>query len=112
MKPTTPLESIGDAFVKGIGGDLISELVGNNNPPSSADYLCWSEHLESEPRQWVAGIYCYHLGGESWRIPSIEHHHIQWHHCRSINLGAIFDRCASACRNDDGSSLSNGRRGS
>jgi hypothetical protein len=39
MKPSTPLQSIIDPFVKGIGGELISELVGNNTPPSSADYL-------------------------------------------------------------------------
>jgi hypothetical protein len=39
MKPTTLLQSIVDPFVKCIGGELISELVGNNNPPSSADYL-------------------------------------------------------------------------
>jgi hypothetical protein len=39
MKRTTPLQSIVDPFVKGIGGELISELVGNDSPPSSADYL-------------------------------------------------------------------------
>lgn len=39
MKRTMPLQSIVDPFVKGIGGELISELVGNDSPPSSADYL-------------------------------------------------------------------------
>jgi hypothetical protein len=39
MKPTTPLQSIVEPFVKSIGGELISELVGNDSPPSSADYL-------------------------------------------------------------------------
>lgn len=39
MKPTTPLQSIVDPFVRGLGGELISEIVGNNNPPRSADYL-------------------------------------------------------------------------
>ena len=39
MKPTTPLQSIVDPFVKGVGGELVSELVGNNSPPSNADYL-------------------------------------------------------------------------
>jgi hypothetical protein len=32
------LESIVDPFVKRVGGERISEIVGNVNPPSSADY--------------------------------------------------------------------------
>ena len=39
MKPPTPLQSIVDPFVRGFGGELISEIVGNNSPPRSADYL-------------------------------------------------------------------------
>jgi hypothetical protein len=42
MKPATPLQSIVDPFVRGIGGELVSdlqELVGNNEPPPNADYL-------------------------------------------------------------------------
>jgi len=33
------LQSIIDPFVKGVGGELVCDLVGNSNPPSSADYL-------------------------------------------------------------------------
>jgi hypothetical protein len=33
------LESIVDPFVKRAGGERVSEIVGNNNPQSSADYL-------------------------------------------------------------------------
>lgn len=39
MKPPTPLQSIVDPFIRGVHGELISELVGNVNPPRSADYL-------------------------------------------------------------------------
>jgi hypothetical protein len=39
MKPTAPLQFIVDPFVRRFGGELISEIVGNNAPPSSADYL-------------------------------------------------------------------------
>ena len=67
MKPTTPLESIVDPFVKGIGGDLISELVGNNNPPSSADYLFRRHNVIAEMKTLQAdsfgGPFCRKLGG-------------------------------------------------
>jgi hypothetical protein len=39
MKPTTPLQSIVDPFVKEAGGELVSEIVGNKTPPPNADYL-------------------------------------------------------------------------
>src|ERR1035438_8196750 len=67
MKPTTPLESIVDPFVKGIGGELISELVGNNNPPSSADYLFRRHNVIAEMKTLQAdsfgGPFCRKLGG-------------------------------------------------
>jgi hypothetical protein len=39
MKPATPLSSIVDSFVKGLQGELVADMVGNNNPPPSVDYL-------------------------------------------------------------------------
>jgi hypothetical protein len=38
MKPKEPLQSIIDPFVRRIGGELVSDLIGNNNPPLNADY--------------------------------------------------------------------------
>jgi hypothetical protein len=48
MKPTTPLQSIVDPFVKGLDGELVSELVGNNSPPSNADYLFRHHNIIAE----------------------------------------------------------------
>ena len=48
MKPKQSLQSIVDPFVKGIGGELVSELIGNNNPPSSADYLFRDHNVIAE----------------------------------------------------------------
>jgi len=48
MKPTQPLQSIVDPFVKGIGGELVSELIGNKNPRSSADYLFRDHNVIAE----------------------------------------------------------------
>src|SRR5215469_7659924 len=39
MKPTTDLESIVDPFVRGVGGERVSDLIGNNVKRPNADYL-------------------------------------------------------------------------
>jgi hypothetical protein len=39
MKPAIPLQPIIDPFVKGFQAELVADMVGNNNPPPSADYL-------------------------------------------------------------------------
>lgn len=43
MKTLPPLQDVIDPFVTSVGGELIRELVGNNNPPLNADYL-FREH--------------------------------------------------------------------
>jgi hypothetical protein len=48
VKPTTPLQSIVDSFVKRFGGELIESLVGNENPPSNADYLLRCHNVIAE----------------------------------------------------------------
>ena len=48
MKPATPLQSIVDPFVTAIQGELVSNLVGNDNPPSSADYLFRKHNVIAE----------------------------------------------------------------
>jgi len=48
MKPNTPLQSIVDPFVKSFGGELISAIVGNENPPSNADYLLRRHNVIAE----------------------------------------------------------------
>ena len=62
MKPTTPLQSIVDPFVKGIGGELISELVGNGSPPLNADYLFRRHNVIAELKTLQADSF-----GESFR---------------------------------------------
>lgn len=62
MKPATPLQSIVDPFVKGIQGELVSELVGNNNPPRSADYLFRSHNVIAELKALEADTF-----GDSFR---------------------------------------------
>jgi hypothetical protein len=48
VKPATPLQSIVDPFVTAIQGELVSNLVGNDNPPSSADYLFRQHNVIAE----------------------------------------------------------------
>jgi hypothetical protein len=48
MKPITPLQSIVDPFVRVIGGELVSELLDNSNPPLNADYLFRQHNVIAE----------------------------------------------------------------
>ena len=73
MKPTTPLQSIVDPFVKGVGGELVSELVVNNSPPSNADYLFRRHNVIAELKTLQADSFgdpfCRKLGNQmgDWR---------------------------------------------
>jgi len=51
------LESIVDPFVKRVGGERISEIVGNVNPPSSADYLFPRHGVIAELKSLQAGTF-------------------------------------------------------
>jgi hypothetical protein len=62
MKPATPLQSIVDPFVKGLQGELVSDLVGNDNPPPSADYLFRRHNAIAELKALETGSF-----GESFR---------------------------------------------
>jgi hypothetical protein len=62
MKPPTPLQSIVDPFVNGLHGELVSDLVGNNNPPRSADYLFRRHKVIAELKALEADSF-----GESFR---------------------------------------------
>jgi hypothetical protein len=55
MNEINTLQSIIDPFIKGIGGELISDLVGNKNPPSSADYLFRRHNVIAELKSLQAG---------------------------------------------------------
>lgn len=57
MKQARTLQSIVDPFVRGIGGELICELVGNNNPQSSADYLFRRHNVVAELKSLQAGSF-------------------------------------------------------
>lgn len=62
MKPAAPLQSIVDPFVTAIQGELVSNLVGNDNPPSSADYLFRQHNVIAELKALEADSF-----GESFR---------------------------------------------
>lgn len=49
------LHSIIDPFVRGVGGELVSEIVGNKNPPSNADYLFRRHNVIAELKALEAG---------------------------------------------------------
>ena len=57
MDTRTPLQSIIDPFVKGIYGELVCNLVGNSNPPSSADYLFRTQNVIAELKAIEPGSY-------------------------------------------------------
>jgi hypothetical protein len=58
MKPAAPLQSIVDPFVKGLRGELVSDLVGNNNPPRNADYLFRQPNVIAELKALEADTFC------------------------------------------------------
>lgn len=49
------LHSIVDPFVRGVGGELISELIENKNPQSNADYLFRAHNVVAEMKALEAG---------------------------------------------------------
>jgi hypothetical protein len=49
------LESIVDLFVKRVGGERVSDIVGNINPPSNADYLFRRHGVIAELKSLQAG---------------------------------------------------------
>jgi hypothetical protein len=51
------LESIVDPFVKRVGGERISEIVGNTNPHPSADYLFRRDGVIAELKSLQAGSF-------------------------------------------------------
>jgi len=48
MNAQAPLQDIVDPFVRGLGGELVSEIVGNESPISSADYLFQHHNVLAE----------------------------------------------------------------
>jgi len=62
MKPAIPLQSIVDPFVKGLQGELVADMVGNDNPPPSADYLFRRHNVIAELKGLEADSF-----GESFR---------------------------------------------
>jgi hypothetical protein len=50
-----PLQSIIDPFVKSVGGELVCDLIGNNNLPSNADYLFPQHNVIAELKSLQAG---------------------------------------------------------
>ena len=57
MSEQRTLESIVETFVKRVGGERISEIVGNNNPQSSADYLFQRHGVIAELKSLQAGTF-------------------------------------------------------
>ena len=55
LKEVRTLQSIIDPFVTSVGGELICDLVGNNNPQSSADYLFRRHNVIVELKSLQAG---------------------------------------------------------
>jgi hypothetical protein len=51
------LESVVDPFVRRVGGERISEIVGNANPQSSADYLFRRHGVIAELKSLQAGTF-------------------------------------------------------
>ena len=49
------LQSIVDPFVKGVGGELVSDLIANKNPQSNADYLFRRHNVIAELKSLQAG---------------------------------------------------------
>jgi hypothetical protein len=48
VKPKESLQSIIDSFVRSIGGQLVSDLIDNNNPPMNADYRFFQHGVIAE----------------------------------------------------------------
>lgn len=57
MPEIRTLESIVDPFVKRVGGERISDIVGNNNPAKSADYLFRTHNVIAELKSLQAGTF-------------------------------------------------------
>jgi hypothetical protein len=57
MPEQRTLESIVDPFVSHIGGERISEIVGNINPAKSADYLFRTHNVIAELKSLQAGTF-------------------------------------------------------
>jgi hypothetical protein len=57
LKEVRTLQSIIDPFVTSVGGELICDLVGNNNPQSSADYLFRRHNVIAELKSLQAGSF-------------------------------------------------------
>ena len=57
MPEEKTLESIVDPFVRRVGGERISEIVGNTNPHSSADYLFRRYGVIAELKSLQAGTF-------------------------------------------------------
>jgi hypothetical protein len=55
LKEMRPLQSIVDPFVKMVGGEVISELIGNKNLPANADYLFRNHNVIAELKSLQVG---------------------------------------------------------
>ncbi len=57
MTEERTLQSIIDPFVKGVGGELVSDLIVSPNPPSNADYYFRRSNVIAELKSLQAGGY-------------------------------------------------------
>ena len=55
MKEVRTLQSIVDPFVRGVGGEIVADLVGNKNLPANADYVFRSHNVIAELKSLQAG---------------------------------------------------------
>ncbi|QHN03085.1 hypothetical protein FTO74_06655 [Granulicella sp. WH15] len=55
LKEVRTLQSIIDPFVKGVGGEIVSDLIGNKNLPSNADYLFRAHNVIAELKSLQTG---------------------------------------------------------